>query len=109
MGLKDRITKLEDLRVGLVGPLVGKFHAYGQTSPAFSFTEAVQDVVDAEATLRSLGLEVALLPALALDLRFRYPQADNREVSELVGCFSSCIPPLFSFFIFFFSFFELWI
>ena len=84
MSLSKRITKLEDQRVGLCGPLVGKFVLFGQREPDFSFLDAVEDMCRAYQLLVEMNLQPPLLRALAIQLSGRYPGIGDRQVSEQI-------------------------
>ena len=82
MSLSKRITKLEDQRVGLCGPLVGKFVLFGQDPPTYNFLDAVEDMLRARGVLLEMDLQPNLLQPLCVQLVGRYPRAGAREVRQ---------------------------
>jgi hypothetical protein len=94
--LKERISKPEDLQVGLFGPLIGKFHERRQRPPDYSFENSLDDIFLAlrEGKLMETDrnyvdsqhpqplFDAIMLLGLIADLRVRFPRAGDREVSD---------------------------
>ena len=96
---RDRTSKPEDLQVGLFGPLIGKFHHLAQRPPNFTFVNSLNDIFLAlqdskdpllethenymfDASRPQPLFDTDSLLALITDLRNKFPQAGDREVSS---------------------------